>query len=122
MSQRNRLNLKDLVGLRKPLIQTPVSEREAGAAPAKEAEAAHFEERQPIEVPSEVPPTVPPKILEQRREKRRLVAQSFKLPAELDQRWSELAAYNQITKTGILLEALETFLDRLPHPPPKASR
>ena len=121
MSQRNRLNLKDLAGLRKPLIQSSVSEREAGAAPAKEAEGAHFEE-QPIEVPSEVPPTVPPKILEQRREKRRLVAQSFKLPAELDQRWSELAAYNKITKTGILLEALETFLDRLPHPPPKVSR
>ena len=57
-----------------------------------------------------------PRVLQLRKEKKRLLSQSFKLPAELDDRWAKVAAFNKITKTGILIEALETFLDRLPQP------
>jgi len=76
----------------------------------------------PSEVPPEVPIAVPPRILQKRQEKKPLVSQSFKLPADLDERWSRIASFNKVTKTGILLEALETFLDRLPEPPPTQSK
>jgi hypothetical protein len=120
MSQRNRLNLRDLAGLRKPLIQTeaaPVEQTPTVARQEEENTVTPDVPPVPPTVPTAVPREVPPRILEQRRERRRLVAQSFKLPAELDERWSKIATYNKITKTGILLEALETLLDRLPQPP-----
>ena len=123
MSQRKRLGLSDLAGLRKPLVQSAVPD-DKPTAPLEVPLAV------PLHVPHEVPPTVPPdipaavlpRILQERQEKKRLVSQSFKLPADLDERWSRIAAFNKVTKTGILLEALETFLDRLPEPPPTHSK
>jgi hypothetical protein len=114
MSQRNRRDLTDLAGLRKPLVPTgPVQDEVPTEGPLITPLVI------PHEVPREVPREVQPKILQQRRDKRRLIAQSFKLPADLDERWSAIASFNKVTKTGILLEALETFLDRLPQPPAK---
>jgi hypothetical protein len=119
MSQRKRLGLSDLAGLRKPLVQSAVPD-DKPAAPSELPSTV------PLSIPPEVPPTVPaavlPRILQERHEKKRLVSQSFKLPADLDERWSRIAAFNKVTKTGILLEALETFLDRLPEPPPTHSK
>jgi hypothetical protein len=126
MSQRNRLGLTDLAGLRKPLLQTGGLEKGSdGEAPGvPQTIPAAVPPEVPLNVmkvtttvPSEVPPSVPPRILQQRKDRKRLVSQSFKLPVELDELWSRVAAFNKVTKTGILLEALETFLQRLPQPP-----
>ena len=119
MSQRERLGLKDLVSLRKDLMKADISL----VAP----EEVHT--KVPVPVPTDLPQEhVPqpgdsaiPKVLLNRKEQRRLVSQSFKLPADLDDRWARVAAFNRVTKTAILLEALETFLERLPHPPPDAA-
>jgi hypothetical protein len=126
MSQRSRLGLTDLAGLRKPLVQTPPESPEVPAAVAVEvlpkvpaAVPAAEPAAAPAMAPSEGPPAVLPRILQQRQEKKRLVSQSFKLPADLEERWARVASFNKVTKTGILLEALETFLDRLPEPPPE---
>ena len=117
MSQRNRLGLTDLAGLRKPLVATDPVEKGSGALEtAPSAVPPAVPQMVPPEVPRAVPSAVPPRILQQRKEKRPLVSQSFKLPAELDERWARVAAFNGVSKTGILLEALETFLDRLPQP------
>ena len=115
MSNRNRLGLTDLAGLRKPLVQTAELEKRGSevSLAVPEISGTHV----PGEVPAHVPLEVPPRILQDRKERKRLVSQSFKLPVELDELWSQVAAFNKVTKTGILLEALETFLQRLPQPP-----
>jgi hypothetical protein len=136
MSHRsNRLSLRDLAGLRKPLVQTAEPDAVEEVAPGVPVEVMSVvpsdvpPDKQkavvsavPIEVPLEVPLPVPPRILQERKIKKRLVSQSFKLPVDLDDRWSRIASFNDVTKTGILLEALETFLARLPQPPDLSPR
>ena len=131
MSNRNRLGLTDLAGLRKPLVQTAASdigqEVSSSVQPAVRTavppDAAPYRHSDvPLTVPPAVPADAPPRILQDRKIKQRLISQSFKLPVDLDERWSNIASFNKVTKTGILLEALETFLQRLPQPPDSKSK
>ena len=114
MPERKRLGLTDLAHIRKPLVQTEVPLEVPQTVPLHHHEV-------PQAVPLEVPPEEP-RIIKQRKEKQTLVSQSFKLPVALNQKWTRLASFHGVTKTGILLEALDTFLDRLPQPPESQRR
>jgi hypothetical protein len=63
-------------------------------------------------------PTAPEDLLAKLRKNREPIAVvGFKLPAKLKDELSAVAQFNRTDMTRIVVEALERFLPRLPHPP-----
>jgi len=131
MSERNRAGL---IGLKRPLVQPdpPVipmerlEDRMLSPATTAEAPAAMPEAVQP-EIVSSIPQTVLstvqseilPETLRKRKAREPLTAWTLKLPLSLHRELKQVAQYNDIGMTAIVIDALRQYLPEFPHPDPK---
>ena len=130
MSERDRPSLTSLA------MKRPLPERGKPLISMGEAEAALLGETPPpspaaktaaapatavpIVGPSTIQPTIPPSILSpsllRARTKPIRIAWTFKIPHELHQELSNVAAYNGLTMSDIVIEAIQFHLPNFPHP------
>ena len=131
MSERNRAGL---IGLKRPLVQPdpPVIPMERledrMLSPASTADAppavpstVQTEVMQPVPqtVLSTVQSDVLPETLRKRKAREPLTAWTLKLPLSLHRELKQVAQFNDIGMTAIVIDALRQYLPEFPHPDPR---
>jgi hypothetical protein len=107
MSERQRASLTQL--------KRPLPDRGSPIVPLDQAAATFLTpESRPAAAP-EPTPQVPSKLL-MHQKKDPKIAWTFKMPYKLHQELSAVAAYNELSMTDIVVEALERHLVHFPHP------
>jgi hypothetical protein len=106
MSERQRASLTQL--------KRPLPDRGSPIVPLDQAAAAFLTTESRPAAPAEPSPS-PSKLLTNKKKDPK-IAWTFKMPYQLHQELSAVAAYNGLSMTDIVVEALERHLVHFPHP------
>jgi hypothetical protein len=125
IDEAERLIMSNNTQLRRPVPEEVVATANGDtAATTEDSMAADSAAAESIPsrtaVRSRMPLTPPPPedlVAKLRKNREPIAVVGFKLPAKLKDELAAVAQYNHTDMTRIVVEALERFLSRLPHPP-----